>query len=229
MLRPKVFFPAWLLAVVVAAPLTAQRLQIGARFGYSPSTGTQFQMNDGSYRSWEGRAASVGVVASYWPLTHFGIQGTVDLRRTRAYETFPSLPDPFTGTVREVTFATSTTQLAASLRFAVRQTVGQRLQLAASLGPAMIRLGDAEYNNWYGTLSPYYLHRIAYGVVGGLSAAYALSTRLGLTLSAEDVTYQLQQKAVALPILTPDFAIESIGAPTWHEFTFSAAVSFRIL
>jgi len=226
MLRPRVaVLSALLLATAIATPLTAQRLEIAARVGYSPPTGTQFQMNGGAYRSWEGDARSLGVLASYWPLTNFGIQSTVDLRFTRAYETWPG----FLALAGPRTFATNTTQLTASLRVAVRQAVGQRVHFTASLGPAMLRLGDAEYNNWYGTLSPYYLHRIAYGLAAGLSAAYAFSSRLSLTVSAEDVAYQLQQKAVALPIITPDFEIDSVEAPAWHQFAVSAAVSFRVL
>ena len=92
----------------------------------------------------------------------------------------------------------------------------------------MIRLGDTEYSDSYGTLSPYYLHRIAYGLAGGLSAAYAFSSRLNLTVTAEDAVYQLQQKAVTL-LTSPDWETLSVEAPSWHEFTVSAAVSVRVL
>ena len=225
MSRSHVIVPlASLLAMVTAMPLTAQRLEIAARTQYSPASGTQFRMNDGAWRSWDGNAFSIGMLASYWPLRHFGMEGTVDLRFTRAYETFPGLLLPGPRTVD-----TSTTQLTASLRLAVRQAFGPRLHLTASLGPAMLRLGDAEYNDWGGTLSPTYLHRIAYGVVGGLAAAYAVSARLSLSVSAEDVAYRLSQKPVTLPIVTPDFEIVSMEAPAWHTLAVSAGLSLRVL
>ena len=227
MLRPRVIVPSVsLLATAIATPLTAQRLEVAARLGYSPPTGTLFQLNDGETRSWEGGAVSVGVLASYWPLTHLGIQGTVDLRLARAYTTYPTFPalGLFRG---PVTFDTSTTQLAASLRVAARQVIAQDLVLTASLGPAMIRFGHAEYG---ATLSPYFVRQIAYGVAGGLSATCIFSSRINLTLSAEDVVYQLQQKAVALPLNPPSgLGVSSVDAPLWHEFTFSAAVSVRVL
>ena len=228
MLRPRVIvFSVSLLATAIATPLTAQRLEVAARIGYSPPSATLFQVNDGATRSWEGGALSIGVLASYWPLTHLGIQGTIDLRLARAYTTYTTYP-ALGPSPRSVTFDTSSAQLAASLRVAARQVIAQDLLLTASLGPAMIRLGDAEYGD-HGTLSPYFVRQIAYGVAGGLSAGCAFSSRLSLTLSAEYVAYQLQQKAVALPILQPESPIYSVDAPPWHEFTFSAAVSFRVL
>ncbi len=232
MLRPRVIaLSASLLATAIATPLTAQRLEIGARFGYSPPTGTQFfrTLGDGFVvRSWDGGGLLVGALASYWPLAHFGIQGTVDLHLTRAYATTPNgLLSLVPGKPDE----TSTTQLVASLRLAARQAAGRRLQLAASLGPAMIRFGDSEYG--VGPfLDSYGAHQTAYGVAGGLSAAYAFSSRLRLTVSTEDVIYQVWQRALGPPLETPappEMQTASVQAPLSHEFTVSAAVSVLVL
>lgn len=228
MLRaPVIVLPALLLAIATATPLTAQRLEVGTRFGYSPPIGTQFQMNNGEDRSWEGSAVSIGALVSYWPFTHFGIQGTVDLRLTRAYETystFRALGPPFGS---QATFDTTTTQLAASLRVAARQVVAQDLLLTASVGPAMLRLGDAEYNV---TLSPYLLHRIAYGFVAGLSVGCIYSSRLSVILSAEYAAYQLQQTGAQPELNAPGLGEGGSpgDTPSWQEFTFSAAVSVRV-
>ena len=77
MLRPRVIvLPASLLAIATAKPLTAQRLEVAARIGYSPPSGMQFQLaSQYGYvdRSWDGGGLSIGAVASYWPLTHFGV------------------------------------------------------------------------------------------------------------------------------------------------------------
>jgi hypothetical protein len=88
MLRRRVIvLSASLLATAIATPVTAQRLEVGARIGYSPPTGTLFQVIAGGViRSWDGSSGlSVGAVASYWLLAHLGIQGTVDLRFARHY------------------------------------------------------------------------------------------------------------------------------------------------
>jgi len=229
MLRPRlIVVVASLATVATATPLPAQRLEVGARIGYSPPTGTQFQLN-ASARSWEGSALSIGAEVSYWPLAHFGIQGTVDRRFTRAYETYASFP-PLGPPVAQVTFDTATTQLAASLRLAARQTVARDLVLTASLGPAMLRLGDAEYSAQYGTLPPYLLGRTAWGVVAGLAATCLYSSRLSVTVSTEYAAYQLQQTGAPIDLNEPALGQDdpSVSAPPWHELTFSAAVSVRI-
>ena len=219
-----ILLSASLLTIAAATPLTAQRLEVAVRAGFSPPTGTQLRVNGfSSSRSWEGRAVSLGVLATYWPLSHFGVQGTVDLRRTRAYATWTTQLPPFGGTVD-----TTATQLAVSLRLAVRQAVGQRLQFAASLGPTVIRFSDAEYGQ---ILAPFFLRRTSYGIAGEFSAAYAVSSHLSLTVSTADVVYRLQQKAVALPINVnaPEGEVDSVEAPMWHQFTVRAGVSFRVL
>ena len=227
MLRPRVIVLLASLPVIgTAAPLAAQRLEVAARIGYSPSSGTEFLVVDnvgGVYRSWDGAALSMGALASYWPLTHFGMLGTFDLRLARAYETQPA-NDPHPAR----TIDTSTTQLNVSLRLAVRQAVGRAFQLTAGIGPVMVRFGDAEY---YGILGSYLARQTAFGVAGGLSAHWGISPRLRLTLSAEDVVCRVQRQAVALPgPNTPGGpGISSVDAPLLHQLTFSAGVSARVL
>jgi hypothetical protein len=220
---------ALLLAAVTAVPARAQRLEVGVRIGYSPPTATEFRrtLGDGFVvRSWDGGALSIGALASYWPLAHFGIQGTADLRVTRAYGTFPN---GIVSVIAAPPSGTSTTQLIASVRLAARQAVGRRLQLGASLGPAMIRFGDSEFGS--GPLLDGFVHRTAYGVAGGVSAAYTVSSRLRLTVSTEDVIYQVRQVPLG-PFLNtpapPDHLAVSVEAPHWHDLTVSAGLSVGI-
>jgi hypothetical protein len=236
MLRPRVIvLSASLLATAIATPLTAQRLEVAARVGYSPPTGTQFQVaHAGSdIRSWNGGALSVGAVASYWLLSHFGIQGTVDLRLTRHYVTEVTTPSncwgvPGCGFPGPPPVDASASQLVASLRLAARQELGNRLQLSAGLGPAMIRFGDVEYQP-SGPLDFTLANRTAYGVAGGLSAAYAVSSRLRLTLSTDDVIFRVRPAAAPIPAGNPGGGFTTVVAPLQHEFTFSAVVSVLVL
>jgi hypothetical protein len=229
MIGPRVLvLGAWLAAAVTAQPANAQRVELAPRIGYSPPTGTQFRITrmDGTVvRSWDGSGLSIGAIASYWPLTHFGIQGTVDVRLTRAYATNPAR---FGFIPAGPPIDTSTTQVVASLRLAARKRLRQALQLTAGLGPAMIRFGDSEYG-YYGTLYAGFARQTAYGVVGALSVAYVFSSRVHFTLSTEDAVYRVQRKPVALPIVTPGGGTASLEAPLWHQFTVSAAVSMRLL
>jgi hypothetical protein len=227
MLRPRVIvLSASLLAIAIATPLTAQRLEVAARIGYSPPTGTLFQVNDGGIRSWDGSGLSIGAVASYWLRAHLGIQGTVDLRFARHYVAEAAWTSPCYTVVcgqpvlnPPVLLDTSATQLVASLRLAARQALGPRLELSASLGPAMILFGHSEYKP-SGSGDYALAQNYAYGVAGGLSAACALSSRLRLTVSTDDVVFRVQPAAS-----------QTYGgaAPLWHDFTFRAAVSVRLL
>jgi len=218
MLRPRVIaLSASLLAAAIATPLTAQRLEVAARIGYSPPTGTLFQANDGGIRSWDGSGLSIGAVASYWLLAHFGIQGSVDFRLARHYVTDSSAtlcsPAGCPPPRPPVLLDPSATQMTASLRLVARRALGPRLELSASLGPAMILFGHSEYQP-SGSADYALAQNYAYGVAGGLSAACALSSRLRLTVSTDDVVFRVQPAAV-------DF----VAAPLRHEFTLSAAVS----
>ncbi len=230
MLRPRIIvLSASLLAIAAATPLTAQRLEVGGRLGYSTATGTQFRQTfvDGSVtRSWDGGGFSVGALGSYWPLTHFGIQGTVDLRLTRAHASERmGLLGPVPGPSPE----TRTTQLVASVRLAARQAVGRRLQLAASVGPAMIRFGGSEYGDGP-FLDSLLVHRIAYGVAGGVSATCSFSSRLRLTVSAEDAVYRAQQTSfIPNPMAPVPNPLASVEAPWWQAFSVSVAVGAWVL
>ena len=234
MLRPRVIVVSVsLLATVIATPLTAQRLEVAARIGYSPPTGTQFQLADDygtAVRSWDGGGVMIGAVASYWPLSHFGIQGSVDLRFTRHYATFVPGPNicsglPCLNIVPELV-DTSATQLVASLRLAARQALGHRLQLSASLGPAIIRFGDSEYGA--GSRFDHFslASRYEVGVAGGLSADYAFSSRLRLTVGTDDILLRVHPAAASE---ASSLGWTAVVTPQEHEFTFSAVVSVRVL
>jgi hypothetical protein len=227
MLRPRVIaLSVSLLATAIAPPLTAQRFEVAARIGYSPPTGTLFQVNsmEGVIRSWDGSGLSIGAVASYWLLTHFGIQGTVDLRFAQHYLAEGAWSSPCYTIVcgppvlnPPILLNTSATQLVASLRLAARRALGPRLELSASLGPAMILVGHSEYQPG-GSADYALVQNYAYGVAGGLSAACALSSRLRLTVSTDDVVFRVQPAARYW-----------VAAPLRHEFTLSSAVSVLVL
>ena len=231
MLRPRVIvLPASLLAIATAKPLTAQRLEVAARIGYSPPSGTQFQLaSQYGYvdRSWDGGGLSIGAVASYWPLTHFGVQGTLNVRFTRHYATYVHAPcSGIPGCLPPTApLDTSATQLVASLRLAARQALGHRLHLSASLGPAIIRFGDSEYGagdrfDWLSLANRYEL-----GVTGGLSAAYAFSSRVRLTVGTDNVVLRVHSAAASMSY----WGWTTVVIPLEHEFTVSAAVSVRVL
>jgi hypothetical protein len=81
----------------------------------------------------------------------------------------------------------------------------------------MIRFSHSEYQP--GESGDYALaQNYAYGVAGGLSAACALSSRLRLTVSTDDVAFRLRPAAVYWVI-----------ASVQHEFTIGAAVSLLVL
>ncbi len=227
MLRPRVIvLSASLLATTIATPLTAQRLEVAARFGYSPPTGTLFQVPGYAIRSGDGDGLSIGAVASYWPLAHFGIQGSADFRFARHHVTYYGglfcvlAPCPPGNTAL---VDTSATQMTASLRLVARQALGPRLQLSASLGPAMVLFGHSEYQP--SQLPQYSLtQNYAYGVAGGLSAAWAVASRLRLTVSTDDVVFRVRpaaQMSTSVPLV--------VAAPLRHEFTVSAGLSVRVL
>jgi len=240
MLRPCVIaLSVSLLAIAIATPLTAQRLEVAAHIGYSPASGTQYYLASGTQlqlatgygyvvRSWDGGGFIIGAVASYWPLTHFGIQGTLDLRFTRHYATWvPPLNNcvglPCLNNGPELV-DTSATQLVASLRLAARQALGP-LHLSASLGPAIIRFGDSEYAaadrfDWLSLANRYEV-----GVTGGLSAAYAFSSRVRLTVGTEDLVLRVHSEAASMSY----WGWTTVVIPLEHEFTFSVVASVRVL
>jgi len=239
MVRPRIaVLSASLLATAIATPLTAQRLEVAARIGYSPASGTQYYLASGtlgqlatrnSYvvRSWDGGGFIIGAVASYWPLTHFGIQGTLDLRFTRHYATFDRQPCfGLPGCLPPVApIDTSARQLVASVRLTARQALGHRLHLSAGLGPAIIRFGDSEYSaadrfDWLSLANRYEL-----GVTGGLSGAYAFSSRIRLTVGIDDLVLRVHSVAASMS----DWGWTTVVIPLEHQFTFRAAVSVRVL
>jgi hypothetical protein len=235
MLRPRVIaVSASLLTIALAAPVTAQRLEVAVRIGYSPPTGTLFQVGaESDIRSWDGSGLSIGAAASYWPRAHVGIQGTVDLRFARHYvtegawtsECMPVLCQPVLNP--PVRLETSATQLVASLRLAARRALGPGIELSASLGPAMILFGHSEYQP--GGSAAYALaQNYAYGIAGGLSAAYALSSRLRLTVRTDDAVFRVQPAAVRGGFTSAGWQIYSVTAPLRHQLTFSAAVSVGV-
>lgn len=232
MLRlPDIVVCAAVLATAGAPRLTAQSVEIATRFGYSAPTGTRFQLSNGSahVRSWDGGGPSAGASIRVWPATHLGIQGSVDFRFTRQRATYYSppcsgvpgcmpLPGPADATA---------TELAVSLRLVARQTLGGRLQLGASVGPAIIRFANSEYQAYSSTYcmadcSAYFLanHSVLAGAVG-LSVAYALSSGFRLTIGADDVIYRVRPEDPSrLPGLWT-----SVLAPVQHEITFTAAAA----
>ena len=241
MLRPRVIVPSVsLLATAIATPLTAQHLEVAARIGYSPASGTQYYLASGTQfqlatgnghvvRSWDGGGFIIGAVASYWPLTHFGIEGTLDLRFTRHYATWVPPPNNCVGLPcldnGPELVDTSATQLVASLRLAARQALGHRLHLSASLGPAIIRFGDSEYGaadrfDWLSLANRYEL-----GVTGGLSAAYAFSSRVRLTVGTDDLVLRVHSAAASMSY----WGWTTVVIPLEHEFTFSAVATVLAL
>ncbi|MFI5372907.1 MAG: hypothetical protein ACHQ52_15235 [Candidatus Eisenbacteria bacterium] len=216
------------LGTATAPRLTAQRVEIAARIGYAAPAGLQFQASSTTIgsstevRSWNGGGLSVGATGSYWLNARFGIQGTADLRFTRHHATFAysctTLCIPINLPPGPVD--ASATRLIASLRFSARQRVGDRLQLGAGVGPALIRFGDSEYRPLItpglGYQVVYSLaNRTTYGVAVGLSAAYVVAPRFRLSVSADEVFYRVWPAEAS--------SWGEVVAPIQHEFTLSAA------
>jgi hypothetical protein len=236
MLRPRVLvLAASLLATATVQLANAQRVEVAARIGYSPPTGTLFQVAHPGvvYRSWDGGGLSVGAVASYWLLAHFGIQGTGALLFTRHHvvgDTSSCFGPPGCGLPGPPPIDAGATQVVASLRIAARQALGNQLQVSASVGPAVIHFGDAQYQPSEPSQSQPSIpmdvalaSRTAYGVAGGLSAAFACSSRLRLTLSADDMVFRVRPAAVPI-CCVPSGGFTTVVARLQHEFTFSALV-----
>ena len=221
MLRARVIvLPATLLAIASATPLAAQRLEVAARIGYSRPTGTLWSAPVLDERVWGGASVSVGGTVAWWPLTHFGVQGSVDLRLARQYGTYSPCP-PGVPCLPNIAgpWDTVGTRLVMPLRLAARQDLGGRFQFGATLGPAVVRFGPAPY-----TMLSYHLaHRYAVGVACGLSATLAMLSPFSLRLGADEVIVRLNP---ANPLAQPSTAAV---APLQHEFTVSAAVSVRVL
>lgn len=127
------------------------------------------------------------------------------------------------------------TQTVASLRIAARQALGDQLLLGTSLGPAMFRLGDAEYHAAYPGNNPlavcpsdcgtvYYLaHRTVYGVAAGLSLSYRFSGRFRLGAQADDAVLRARPAA---PSSSGGWT--SVMTPLQHEVTFSAMAALTL-
>jgi hypothetical protein len=221
------------LGAATATALAAQRVEIAARIGYTAPAGTQFRLanaNPGSssaVRSWDGGGLSVGAAASFWLNPHVGVQATADLRFIRHHATYDfacTVCVPIPGMLPPPV-DTNAMQLVASLRLAARQGLGDRLQLGASVGPAMIRFGASEYRApqtpGAGYPGPYFLaHRATYGVAVGLSAAYVVRPRVRLSLSADDVVYR------AWPADASSWS--AVAVPIQHELTFSAVAAVTV-
>ena len=159
--------------------------------------------------------------------THVGVQGTADLRLVRHHANYAysctTLCIPID--LPPGSLDVNTTHWAASLRVAARQRLGDRLQLGAGAGPAMIRFGDSEYRPartpGAGFPGPYFLaHRATYGVAVGLSAAYTVSSRFRLSVSTDDVLYR------AWPADASSWG--AVAVPMQHELTFSAAAAVTV-
>jgi hypothetical protein len=221
---------ALLLATAAARPLAAQRIEIATRVGYSPPTGTLFQLGSGSsaLRAWDGGGPSVGATAAYWLTAHFGVEGTADARFVGHYADPGVCAPGIPCNLREGPVDTRATQLLASLRFAARQRLGERFRVGASLGPAIVRFGDSEYRacslNPPGVCGLYYFaHRLVYGFALGVSAAYALSPRFLLSVGADDAMYRVQPAAA----LSAGFGAELV-TPLQHQLTFSVVTSILV-
>jgi len=226
MLHPRVIvMSASLLAAAIAPSLAAQRVEVAVRIGHSAPTGTQFQLTNSieAVRVWDNGGLSVGFSASYWVSGHFGVQGTADLQFTRhqgswVYSGPCCIPmEPGPGTMDA-----NATNLLASLRLALRQGLGGRLQLGVSLGPALIRFGDAEQSQ-----APDYAlaHRTTYGVAAGLSAACALSSRFRFSVGTDYVAFRVQPAAPSFTMLQWSW---TAVAPMQHQFTVSAMAAVTV-
>lgn len=222
-----------ILATATAPRLNAQRVEIAAHIGFSAPTGTRFALADSTagssaaVRSWNGGGLSVGATAAYWLNTHFGVQGTADLRFMQHRATFDYSCTTSCVPINQVgPVDAATTHLALSLRFTARQRLGDRLQLGAGVGPALIRFDDWEYRSPSAALDPgspavgLLASRAAFGVAVGLSAAYVVSPRFRLSVSADDVLYRAQPAG--------ESSWTTVTTPMQHEVTFSMAAAVTV-
>jgi len=227
---------AALLTVALAPSLTSQPVEIATRVGYAAKAGTLFRLaNPGAaVRAWDESGPDVGVTAGWWFSARLGIHATVDLRFARYHADYADFclnlvpgcrtPGPVNG---------AATQLLASLRVAARQTVGERIALGASLGPALIQFGAAHYPSEYavensncpacGATVPTLSYLPSHDVLAlavGLSAAYALSSRFRFSAGVDDVIFR------ARPVQdVPEAGWTSVVTPTLHQLTFSASIA----
>lgn len=118
------------------------------------------------------------------------------------------------------------THLALSLRLAARQRLGDRLQLGASAGPALIRFDDWEYRSPSSANDPgapavgLVAARATFGVAVGVSAAYVVSARFRLSVSADDVVYRVQPAGAS--------SWTTVTTPMQHEITLNAAAAVTV-
>jgi len=225
MLHPRVTAVLALLLSTAAAPgLAAQGLEIAARIGYAAPTGTQFQRVGSwmqspytAFQSWDGGGLAVGTTASYWLSTHFGVAGTADLHYTRHQATW-GCPPGVACVALPAPVDANATNLVASLRLAARQELVNRLQLGASVGAAVIRWGDYEYQSE----PPYYTltNRTTDGVAAGLSAAYALASRFRLSVYSDVVVFRVRP--------APSSGPTTVVAPMQHQFTVGATAAVSV-
>lgn len=240
MKRPAMIRPAFivasvsLLATAMAPRVMAQRVEIAARIGYTAPTGTRFRLADSTAgssaaaRSWNGGGLSVGATASYWLSARFGVQGTADLRFMRHHATFAysctTLCIPVNLPPGPVD--ASATHLVASLRFTARQRVGDRLQLGAAVGPALVRFDDFEYRSPSSASDPgapavgLLAYRAVAGVAVGLSAACVVSPRFRLSLSTDEVIYRVWPADAS--------SWSQVVAPIQNELTLSAVAAVAV-
>jgi hypothetical protein len=226
---------ALLLTVAVPPHLSAQRIELTTRFGYAAPAGTLFRMSAApasptEVRTWDGGGLDAGATAAWWLGEHHGLAGSVDFRFTRYYQEYTNgcvgvtgimpgcrMPDPVDGAAR---------QMVASLRFVTRQSVGERLRLGASFGPALIHFGEAHYASahtvycstcsFIPTLSYSPSHDVL-GLAVGLSAGYGLSSRVRFSAAVDDVMFRTSPgDVVAMPWT------EQV-TPALHQLTFSAS------
>ncbi len=229
MLLPRQLLIACLLAPAISgspATLIAQGVEIATRVGYSPPTGTQVQLTSGSnmIRAWDRGGTIAGATLGMWLDRRFGLLGTVDFRFTRHQAAadvvcsgVPCLPPPGPMNV-------SATQLLTSLRLATRLELGD-LRLITSVGPALIRFGDAEYQGCPagGSGSCVYAlqHRVAYGAALGLSAAYALSSHFHVSVAADELLYRVESAQASRPP-----GLWTVSTPRQRALALSAAATF---
>ena len=231
--RPRLILVSLLLLAAAMAPrLLAQRIEIAGRAGYLAPTGTQFRLtstNPGLQlvrpvverrRTLGGRDCVVLAEHARRGAGHRRLPVRAAPRDLRLF-----LHDP-RAHPRHASDAGGR-ECDAAGRLVPIGAVGRDwdVEPEAGAGPAMIRFSDSEYRPaptpGAGFPGPYFLaHRATYGVAVGLSAAYTVSSRFRLSVSADDVLYR------AWPADASSWG--AVAVPMQHELTFSAAAAVTV-
>lgn len=220
------------LAAGTAPHLAAQRVEIAARVGVAAATGTQFELNSATtaVRSWDAGGPSAGAAVAISLSRHFGVQAVADLVFLRHHATMTYTCSAICAPINVPPgpLDANATNLIASLRWAARQDFGDRLQLGASVGPAMVRFGDAEYQPSSppepGAAALYALaHRAAFGVAVGVRAAFSVVPRFRVSVSADDLLYRVPPAAAStMPGWT------AVVTPIQHLLTLSVVAGVTV-